>query len=869
MAKRPNVLLVEPDSHDLQMLEISLRNMGFSVTTATNGFDAIKKIEIFPPELIISELRADDFDGYAFCKEVKESEKWASIPFIFLSSEKEIQSKVKALQLGVDDYLTKPIFLVELVARIKMLLQKKQRESIEKRESRTRFTGSIAEIGLVDIMQTIDLSKKQGVVHLAHGEETGAMYFIDGAVIDAELGQIEGEEAVYRMMRWKDGFFDIEFRPIRREKKIDRSMSQLIMEGLKRVDEWNKILEQLPPMDTIFEVDVAELVERLDEIPDEVNELLALFDGKRNLEEILTSEIFSDLDTLRIISKLIFFGVLIESAPGRAGGEEIAVGEVEKGVSFERTDTQKFIAPFTARDIQFGKAEDVKMGMEQKGRQEDVGAAEVEREEEVSAGEESRVIGKVDVKKIPVQVVSGEKAIEEQRGITVQKEYVRGEEIKEAKEKKLQQLTHEVIKREETIKVKAAQVSFPSVKEKEKEEEMVKERETGEKKEERILSAIDSKIKRMKEEKKIKEEAVVEEVPKVEKEAKTAKMFVEEREGEREKEKVAVEEKIAAGAEDKRWTFPAVEGTSTDEVAKAGMEVERKVVQSISLQEVKEEIERKKAEESAELSDSGVYGTEAKEFFSSAPEGAEPVDTFEDLIGKKEEKGRGKRVRYVWFTTIFLVIAGGLFVVLGKDYFKAGPDMKLLEKLEKAEAVEVKPLKKQSPKPVHVVKEEMEEIKEGKRGEGKSKRGSSTEAKAGMKAEESAGEKIEEQKKPPDVFQRYQTLIAEAQELIKSRKKRQAIKKYKEAVEINPDGIEALVALIDYYKERPSVPGVLEWGKRAVTLAPDDSKALFAYGVALYTAGKKTEAREIFTRCVNLKSNSSVRKCNEMLKWIK
>jgi len=357
MAQRQNILLVDPNHHDLQLLDISLRNMGFAVTAATGAADALKKIEVSPPDLIISETLVGEFDGFALCRKVKEEKTGALVPFLFLSSDKTLQSKVKGLQMGVDDYLTKPIFLVELMARIKMLLQRREREQLEKQESRTRFSGSLGEIGLVDIIQTIDLSKKRGMIHLSREGETGAIYFEEGEMVDAELGHLEGEEALYRLLRWTDGFFDIEFRAIRRERRITGGVQHLLMEGLRRLDDWNRIIEQLPPLETVFSVDPKELIERLDEIPDEVNALVAMFDGCKSLEEIVKNDIFSDLDTLRIVSKLIFFGVLVEARPK----EPVCEPMRESAASFGEKKTAETVKLpiFPPTDLQFGRAEGV------------------------------------------------------------------------------------------------------------------------------------------------------------------------------------------------------------------------------------------------------------------------------------------------------------------------------------------------------------------------------------------------------------------------------------------------------------------------------------------------------------------------------
>ena len=84
------------------------------------------------------------------------------------------------------------------------------------------------------------------------------------------------------------------------------------MEGMRRLDEWGRMLEQLPPLETVFEIDYRQLAERLSEIPDEVNGLLRLFDGRRSLSRVVDDSDFEDLAALGIISKLYFEGLVRE-----------------------------------------------------------------------------------------------------------------------------------------------------------------------------------------------------------------------------------------------------------------------------------------------------------------------------------------------------------------------------------------------------------------------------------------------------------------------------------------------------------------------------------------------------------------------------
>ena len=133
-------------------------------------------------------------------------------------------------------------------------------------------------------------------------------------MIDVEVGSLVGEGAFYRLLNWSDGYFQIEFRAVDRPDRIEVSTQGLLMEGMRRIDEWGRMLEQIPPLDTVFDVDFGELSERLPEIPDEVNGILRLFDGKRVLEQVVFDSPFDNLEALNVISKLYFEGLIVEAA---------------------------------------------------------------------------------------------------------------------------------------------------------------------------------------------------------------------------------------------------------------------------------------------------------------------------------------------------------------------------------------------------------------------------------------------------------------------------------------------------------------------------------------------------------------------------
>src|SRR5437899_6547875 len=172
MAKQ-SLLLVDSDTKSLRVLEVSLKKAGFNVTTAVNGQDALAKVETAAPDLIISDTKMPEMDGFELVERLKQNGDWAAIPFIFLTAQSDVEDKIRGLELGVEDYLTKPIYIKEIITRVKILLQKKQRNTLaegtptgrrDSTGSRTKFTGQLADMAVVDLIQTIEISRKTGVI---------------------------------------------------------------------------------------------------------------------------------------------------------------------------------------------------------------------------------------------------------------------------------------------------------------------------------------------------------------------------------------------------------------------------------------------------------------------------------------------------------------------------------------------------------------------------------------------------------------------------------------------------------------------------------------------------------------------------------
>ena len=313
---KQNLLVVDADPRSLRVLEVSLRNAGYNVAGCPSVGKALEILHTNKPDLILSETAFNDMDGFEFVEQLRDSPEWSDIPFMFLSSDESIESKIRGLELGVEDYLTKPIYIREVIARVGIELARQAREGLARRtgDARTRFSGSLTEMSVVDLLQTIDVSRKSGVLNLTSSDgEQGLISFDSGAVIHAAVDDLRGEDAVYRLLLMRDGSFDLEFRPVSLvERTVHRTTQAMLMEGMRRLDEWSRLSELLPPFSTVLEVDGEVLRERLHDTPDDHNTMVRLIDGSNPISDALRAHGGDYVDALRKLVDLYFEGIIRE-----------------------------------------------------------------------------------------------------------------------------------------------------------------------------------------------------------------------------------------------------------------------------------------------------------------------------------------------------------------------------------------------------------------------------------------------------------------------------------------------------------------------------------------------------------------------------
>lgn len=121
------ILIVDDDITLRTALIRYLQNRGYSVQEATSGTEALSLFEQNPPDVVVSDVLMPEMDGLEFCRRLRATRSGQLVPFIFLSSRKEVDDRIQGHQMGADDYLVKPFDPKELVAKIEAQLERSRR----------------------------------------------------------------------------------------------------------------------------------------------------------------------------------------------------------------------------------------------------------------------------------------------------------------------------------------------------------------------------------------------------------------------------------------------------------------------------------------------------------------------------------------------------------------------------------------------------------------------------------------------------------------------------------------------------------------------------------------------------------------------
>lgn len=236
MPDNVKLLLVDDNPMVLAMLQHALASLA-KVTTATDAADALLKAVDDVPDLLVCDYRMPGMDGRQLVEKLKSRPATANFSSVLMASKSDIAERLSP-QDAADDYLEKPFFLKEATRRVKRMIDRIALEKMAKTApSDGVVRGNLSQMNVIDLMQSLEMGRKSCQLSLSNEGEKCEVFFVEGQVKHATYGSLVGDEAVFKVLRWTGGNFQLDF-----EGKTDKETTQLntqglLMEGLRLLDE--------------------------------------------------------------------------------------------------------------------------------------------------------------------------------------------------------------------------------------------------------------------------------------------------------------------------------------------------------------------------------------------------------------------------------------------------------------------------------------------------------------------------------------------------------------------------------------------------------------------------------------------------------
>ncbi|NIN64676.1 MAG: response regulator [Anaerolineae bacterium] len=250
MDAKARILIVEDEPSVLNLFRYLLTDGGYSVATAQSGPEAMEKLsEGF--DLVLTGLKMKDMDGMEMLELVKERSPETAV--IVVTGYATLDSAIEAIRRGADDYINRVESITRLLPSVEKALKnrKLRQQFIETVKQQavdeivsTTVSGNLRDMSLTSIVQITCTDMKSARLVLRQpnsmpgGEEReGVIFFENGQIVHAAVGSLQGTEAVYELLDWDEGFFQMESNVVAPRQTITVPWTHLLLESTSRLDE--------------------------------------------------------------------------------------------------------------------------------------------------------------------------------------------------------------------------------------------------------------------------------------------------------------------------------------------------------------------------------------------------------------------------------------------------------------------------------------------------------------------------------------------------------------------------------------------------------------------------------------------------------
>jgi hypothetical protein len=303
MPRLCHAILYDADDKGRETLAYGFEVDGLKVT-ATGRADEFERALTSPAavEAAIVVLREDDDRAIPLLRALAESAQTAALPRLVLADADVLPEEVAQMNLpGPSGFLPLPAFVRDVVTAAKLLAGGAARPAGEE----SALEGALSDFGLFFILRTMVALGLSGIVEIDRSNRKGELRFHEGEIVSAQVGGLEGAPALHQLLLWEEAALAIRFRTtVRRGQEFLRG-EELLDDCARFLRDFEHATRSIGHAQSLFVQDAEKTASLLESVTAELSPVLRLFDGQRNLGDVLEDSPYRVFDTLRTVARLI------------------------------------------------------------------------------------------------------------------------------------------------------------------------------------------------------------------------------------------------------------------------------------------------------------------------------------------------------------------------------------------------------------------------------------------------------------------------------------------------------------------------------------------------------------------------------------
>jgi CheY-like chemotaxis protein len=331
------ILIAGGDRSRVEQIGAACAARGFATSFAPHGAAALEAALSNVPDVVVAPTDLALIDGPKLAEILRANPRTQGIRFVFLGKPQDLPPDTGYF----DELLPRSAEADEVGMRVEAILAQHARINAMEREAEAdhEVEGKLSQIPLTDLLQLFHMNRRTGTIEAmrretGRPEELGTLFLREGNLVQAKVASVDGEKALFRLLAWREGTFAFTPNRPRVAARILAPTRALLMEGMRQLDEWERVRGKLPPLDArvVLTVDAGKLPNLVHPLTQEVLLLLEIYDLVRDVVDNCSHP---DYQVLRTLQTLVDRGIVElrrdpSQAPAASGDRLFSAAQIRR-----------------------------------------------------------------------------------------------------------------------------------------------------------------------------------------------------------------------------------------------------------------------------------------------------------------------------------------------------------------------------------------------------------------------------------------------------------------------------------------------------------------------------------------------------------